>query len=136
MLEHLDRAEARAFLGEVRRVLAPGAIVRLAVPDISRLVSGYLRSGDADAFVASTLLATSRPRGPVARLRAAVVGGRDHAWMYDGASLCQLLIANGFVDAQVLAAGETTIPLPAPLDLQERADESVYVEARRDAHRS
>ena len=39
MLEHLDRAEARAFLAECRRVLKPGGILRLAVPDLKSSVS-------------------------------------------------------------------------------------------------
>src|SRR5580658_7406908 len=31
MVEHLDRGDARAFLAEVRRVLSPGGVVRIAV---------------------------------------------------------------------------------------------------------
>src|ERR1035438_1257296 len=37
MIEHLDRGEARAFLAEVRRILRPGGVVRVAAPDIARL---------------------------------------------------------------------------------------------------
>jgi predicted SAM-dependent methyltransferase len=48
MIEHLDRAEARAFLGEVRRILRPGGVLRIAAPDLARLgarVSGRWRRG-------------------------------------------------------------------------------------------
>ena len=38
MLEHLDCLEARRFLTEILRVLAPGGIVRVAVPDLARLI--------------------------------------------------------------------------------------------------
>jgi predicted SAM-dependent methyltransferase len=38
MIEHLDRREARSFLAEARRVLRPGGVLRLAAPDLSRLV--------------------------------------------------------------------------------------------------
>jgi hypothetical protein len=49
--------------------------------------------------------------------------------MYDGASLCRLLLAHRFVNAEIMQAGETKIQAPEPLDLQERLSESVYVEA-------
>src|SRR5262245_41816323 len=34
MLEHLDPREAECFLNEIRRVLKPGGIIRLVVPDL------------------------------------------------------------------------------------------------------
>jgi hypothetical protein len=49
--------------------------------------------------------------------------------MYDGPSLCRLLLAHGFVKVDVMQAGTTRIPSPEPLDLSERLSESVYVEA-------
>lgn len=51
MIERLDRGEARAFLGEVRRILHPGGVLRIAAPDLAQLVEGYLANGDADHFV-------------------------------------------------------------------------------------
>jgi len=63
--------------------------------------------------------------------RALLVGDRHHAWMYDGRSLSRLLADHGFLGPGVLAPGETTIADPGALDLCERADESVYVEARK-----
>jgi SAM-dependent methyltransferase len=129
MIEHLDRDEARRFLAEARRVLRPGGIVRLAAPDLRLLVDGYLSTGEADDFVVRTYLAQSRPAGLRARGRAAVIGPRHHLWMYDGGSLSELLRRAGFVGVAVLPPGETTIAVPGSLDLKERAEESVYVEA-------
>jgi predicted SAM-dependent methyltransferase len=128
MLEHLAPEEARCFLREVRRVLVPGGIVRLAVPDIARLAHTYLRDGDADVFVASTFLATEKPRTLGERLRAVVVGPRHHQWMYDGKSLEKLLREGGFSKVCQVPSGTTGIPNPGALDLFEREDESVYVE--------
>src|SRR4051812_1200031 len=51
MLEHLDRAEARQFLAETRRVLIRGGIIRIAVPDLRFHVDRYLARRDADLFV-------------------------------------------------------------------------------------
>lgn len=129
MLEHLDREEARGFLREARRVLKPGGIIRLAVPDLRGQVQGYLESNDADAFIAGTHLTQERPRTLAKRLRILFVGTRHHQWMYDGASLSRLLISEGFENASVVPAGASRIPDPGNLDLSERKDESVYVEA-------
>jgi len=131
MLEHLDRREAAGFLSEARRVLAPGGIIRVAVPDIEKFVDMYLRSKDADAFVESTHLSTHRPRRLAEKLRVLFVGLRHHQWMYDGASLCKLLSGSGFQRAQVCEVGSSHIPNPSPLNLREREEESVYVEAVR-----
>ncbi len=49
--------------------------------------------------------------------------------MYDGRSLADLLMINGFVDAQIMPSGQTNIKDYGFLDLNEREDESVYVEA-------
>jgi predicted SAM-dependent methyltransferase len=131
MIEHLDRSEARAFLTEVRRVLRPGGVVRIAAPDLSRLVSDYLATGDADTFVSGSHMGLDRPAGLRGWLRWALVGPRHHLWMYDGESLTRLLREAGFADAAVVPPGSTRIDEPGRLDLLERAAESVYVEAAR-----
>jgi SAM-dependent methyltransferase len=129
MIEHLDRHEARAFLAEVRRILRPGGVVRIAAPDISRLVRDYLDTGDADRFVDASYMGLTRPAGLAAWAKWVLVGPRHHLWMYDGASLARLLAASGFTDVAVLPAGQTGIADPGDLDLAERDGESVYVEA-------
>jgi SAM-dependent methyltransferase len=131
MIEHLDRNEARAFLTEVKRVLQPGGVVRLAVPDLSRLVQAYVATGDADGFVAGTHMGLERPAGLRGWLKWALVGPRHHLWMYDGDSLCKLLREAGFGEVAVVPPGLTKIALPGELDLRERASESVYAEAVR-----
>jgi hypothetical protein len=51
--------------------------------------------------------------------------------MYDGPSLVRLLNGEGFFGARIVPPGVTGIADPGALDLRERADESVYVEARK-----
>lgn len=131
MLEHLDPEDARRFLGEARRLLAPGGILRVSVPDLARHVADYSASGDADVFVERAHMCVPRPKSLVARLKFFVVGPRHHQWMYDGRSLLRLLKTAGFSDPVVVEAGRTTIADPGALDLAERSDESVYVEARK-----
>lgn len=131
MLEHLDRRDAVAFLQEAWRVLRLGGIIRISVPDLSRYVSEYQTSGDADAFLDATRLCEPRARSVMERLRAAVVGPRHHLWMYDGNSLARLLQSRGFCNVQFLPPGRTTIPNPGQLDLTERASVSIFVEAQK-----
>lgn len=131
MLEHLTPAGGRRFLAEAHRVLAPGGILRIAVPDLERLARTYIETGNADRFVADTLLADTPPETLLGRIKAFVAGPRHHLWMYDGQSLSKKIADSGFVEATVLAAGATTIADPGALDLSERADESVYVEAKK-----
>jgi predicted SAM-dependent methyltransferase len=45
-LSYFDRAEARGVLAEWHRVLAPGGLLRLAVPDFEALVELYKRTGE------------------------------------------------------------------------------------------
>ena len=131
MLEHLDRVEAKRFLDEARRVLTPDGIIRLAVPDIKTLVQKYVDDGDADSFVQSAYMCIPRPRSISERLSILLVGTRHHQWMYDSRSLCKLLVESRFTDVQSVEAGHTRITNSEPLDLYERKDESIYVEARK-----
>jgi SAM-dependent methyltransferase len=130
MLEHLDCVRARAFLAEARRVLRPGGVLRLAVPDLWRMAEEYTLTHDADRFLERMRLV--EPRASLGtRLRLLLAGPRNHQWMYDARSLIALVTAVGFADAHACVPGETTIAFPEPLDLSERQEESLYVEATR-----
>ena len=128
MLEHLDRTEAEKFLKGAFRVLCHGGIIRIVVPDIKKMVSIYNECGDADAFIEATSLCTSRPRSFAQRVRLLLVGTRHHQWMYDSNSLCRLLGDHGFVEIEVMQAGQSKIIGEKP-DLLERSSQSIYVEA-------
>jgi predicted SAM-dependent methyltransferase len=128
MLEHLGRDEARAFLLECHRVLCPGGMLRLVVPDLERYVSAYREDGDADRLIDSLRMAQSKEQSTLARL---LVGFRGHRWMYDSRSLKGLVEKAGFDAAEFLAPGETRLEDPAGLDLREREGDSIYLEARK-----
>ena len=128
MLEHLDREEAQTFLKECLRILKPGGIVRLVVPDLEKLVIDYINNRDADLFIQRTLLAYTKPKTLKQKLLQLIVGYRGHCWMYDGESLKKLLHNAGFVKVNILPPGKTMIEKPGNLNLYEREKESVYVE--------
>lgn len=131
MIEHLDRREAVSFLAECLRVLKPGGLLRVAAPDVRWSVLEYMEKGRADEFIAQLQFDIDRPRGLVDGIRRLLSGGRGHHWMYDGLSLSRLVAGEGFVDVEVVPAGQSRLADPAGLDLREREIESVYVEATR-----
>jgi predicted SAM-dependent methyltransferase len=131
VLEHLVLSEAELFLSEIRRVLGPGGIIRLVVPDLRRRAEKYITEGDADVFMESLNMREYSVRSLRATLRMLILGDKEHMWMYDSRSLVGLLQRTHFVDATEVAPGETIIPDPGPLNLHEREEESIYVEARK-----
>jgi SAM-dependent methyltransferase len=132
MLEHLDSEEAMRFLIEARRVLKQEGIIRLAVPDLRRMIADYETDGDADRLLSRTQLAHRRPQSLLQKLRWLFVADRSHhRWMYDANSLSLLLAKVGFGHVVVQPVGGTMIPNPGDLNLREREEESIYVEAQR-----
>ena len=131
VLEHLDRQEVEQYLKEAWRLLCPGGILRIVVPDLAMIIDKYNENHDADAFITEIYLSQLRPRTFAQRLRATIVGSRIHQWAYDGASLSGVLLKNGFTDPRIFKPGETGIPDPGDLNLRERADVSLYVEAKK-----
>jgi len=129
VLEHFDRNEASFFLSECSRVLQPQGVVRILVPDFRKQILDYCDHGDMDLFMEKSLLTEPRPQSFSQKLKLAIVGVRNHLWMYDETSLIKLLKRVGFSDVRPIPPGQTRIKEPGKLDLLERADESICIEA-------
>ena len=89
LLEHLDPGVAERCLEEVRRVLQPGGVLRLAVPDLDEVVAQYDPS-DPDGFLAGLYDAHSGRRSR----------NSLHRWMYNAFSLEELLRRVGFREVE------------------------------------
>jgi SAM-dependent methyltransferase len=109
VVEHLYRVEAEALLAECKRVLKPGGILRLVVPDLQFLVLDYVKGrngGSAPAdrwFAAETLnqkLGFRSPHPPGGnlffRFYAVWKDFHSHKWMYDSDSLSHAVEIAGF----------------------------------------
>jgi SAM-dependent methyltransferase len=123
MLEHLTYGEAVALIRECARVLRPGGVLRIVVPDFEEPARSY---ADAQGHVATD------GSGNALRLIALanIVHGHAHRSIWDGDTLILLLGQAGFA-AQKRQFGESRLE-PCP-DSRLREPESLYVEAVRAA---
>ena len=128
MMEHLSKEESVSFLNEAFRVLEPGGILRVVVPDLKLAVNFYVQTQDADNFMEKMFLAPPPINTIKEKISLFFTGYRQHQWMYDEKSLSKLIKKIGFRQVFILKAGETNILNPHNLNLHERSDASVYVE--------
>jgi SAM-dependent methyltransferase len=119
LLEHLDRDVAPLFLRECLRVVKPGGILRVVVPDLEWLSRRYLErlesypgsasAADVEAAAAAIfdqmIVRTPAVRReqplPTRAIEKVLLGdtarhGAAHRWMYDHVSLAHLLENVGF----------------------------------------
>lgn len=102
VLEHLALDDCRRAIGETLRILKPGGIFRIVLPDLEGYARTYMESvGDPEAahtFMRSSLLgAESRATG----LRGLVkewLGNSSHLWMWDYPALSRELGSAGFTE--------------------------------------
>jgi SAM-dependent methyltransferase len=101
VLEHLAKEEVLAALRECRRLLAPGGIFRLFVPDLQAIATSYLQMKDASAadwFLATTGLGFERRARTLSQRIRDWFGNSRHLWSWDETSMGQALRDIGFTD--------------------------------------
>jgi SAM-dependent methyltransferase len=117
-LEHLDKQSGRRLLEECWRVLRPGGVLRLAVPDLELAWEMY-RRGDKEQMIHDFFFAEE------------ATGFAQHRYAYDFAMLRDLLSEIGFDEIRRAKFQEGATP---DLDiLDNREDYTLFVEARRPA---
>ena len=159
LFEHLDRDVVPIFLAEVLRVLRPGGVHRIVVPDLEFETRRYLSSLDAaadgqssaevhaeniylliDQMVRKEAAGTSQQHGFRRWAENALLGdarkrGETHQWMWDRISLPAALLESGF-SRPTIARFDTSALDEWPMYLLDQNDSgeeyrpgSLYVEA-------
>lgn len=113
IVEHLDPSQARHMFAEVLRVLKPGGVFRVVVPDLEWAISIY-NSDEPEDF----LNAMYEHSGGRAK--------NSHKWMYNGKSLKLFFEKNGFTDVCICDFKMGRLPDVEKLD--SRPDNSIFVE--------
>jgi predicted SAM-dependent methyltransferase len=122
VLEHFVYSDVLDVMSECRRVLKPGGLLRVGVPDFGSYIESY--SGD------HAYIETNRPDRPTPLLAVAeVVLSHGHRSAWDGETLVRFLEETGFESVRRCEWGESAIE-PVP-DSDKRRTESVYAEGRR-----
>ena len=134
MLEHLRKEDVMFVMRECYRVLKPGGILRVVVPDLGIYVKKYLDGKEfsdddglpaADKFMDSIML---QGIGEVRPLFYKLMCKR-HQWMYDFESLAKRLYDCKFSEVKECKLGKGLLPDVQYLEQQEYHPKSVYLEA-------
>jgi SAM-dependent methyltransferase len=120
LLEHLQKLDGLRFSVECLRVLKPGGVLRVVVPDAGSAIRGYV--GDGDRYVGPF------PTGLMAI--ESLFYNDGHISMFDSTTLVLLLRAAGFRDVQQQEFGKSWLPVETP-DTESRRVGSLYVDARK-----
>ncbi len=125
VIEHLSRAAAESFLRECLRVLEPGGVARFSTPDAEL----YLRSYVTDRKFLYHPNFPEKIETPLDRINSVMRESGQHLWLYDGETLELLLRRVGFSSVVRQGFHESLQSQMANVDSEERAFESLYLEA-------
>ena len=135
-LEHFDLQDGLLLLREMFRVLRPGGIVRLIVPDAGMYLNTYSKRkfGNEPVFPFESKESCEGSFVPLLSVNRVFYQDRDssagHRTMYDEALLELVLRKSGFEGAKRRGYRQGEIP-ELLLDTPSRECESLYIDARR-----
>lgn len=135
-LEHLDRDDGRRMIAECHRVLKPGGLLRIVVPDLKGYMTEYADGRLSATEMLYELHVLGARQLGFGKEVFSILSGSSHRCMYDAPALTALLTDVGF-DSRVCAPCDSAIPgidrfEPAPGEWREdiRA-RNLFVEGRK-----
>jgi len=137
VLEHLAYDDCIQALRNTYRLLRPGGVFRLIVPDLESAAQQYLeslkgRSAEAnELFMEVTSLGRKdSPRGIVPRIYSWLNSSR-HLWMWDYPAMAHALEGQGFRSIRRCTFNDSEDPMFARVEDRLRFDGALAIEARR-----
>ena len=149
VLEHLYLTDARRLLVECFRILRPGGVLRIVVPDLRDIVEEYAAARSSESHGGADASGTDPcerlngrlmlrhehpPRGPLhLRLYAFFSDFHSHKWVYDAPHLIAMFQQAGFEQAGLRGYLESAIEGIAHVERGDRVlgGEGICVEGRR-----
>jgi SAM-dependent methyltransferase len=134
VLEHLALEDFRKALKNTFRILRPGGVFRLVLPDLKLLAREYLGRSEPDAairFMESTLMGRlTRPKGMSGLLRS-WIGNSEHLWMWDYEALAMELDKVGFTSIRPAVFGDSGDAMFAKVEDQVRWTSALGMQSQR-----
>lgn len=128
VLEHLYLDEATAAIKECHRVLKPGSVLRLVVPNLRYYCQSYLANSTPDAAerLNRELLFrhTCRPKTLIGRMYAALTDFHSHKFMYDPEYLAEVVKRAGFIEVEERQFLVSRIPELSEVEKSSRVSET------------
>jgi Methyltransferase domain len=117
VLEHLTLEEFAIALNNTFKLLKPGAVFRLVVPDLAWRAKQYVASLEReDARASATFMTICRlgqdrtPKTLMSKL-SLLFGRSTHQWMWDKYSMCDSLVTAGFSHVRQCQIGDSGDPM-------------------------
>jgi predicted SAM-dependent methyltransferase len=127
-LEHLRREDGARLIGDCHRVLKPGGVLRIVVPDLRSCVDAYTSgSVPCEEFVESLMVLASKGASWKQKLLGALDDGHLHKCMYDTPGLVRILTKAGF-SAKGMDGQDSLIPDIREVEKLDRTRNAVVVE--------
>jgi ubiquinone/menaquinone biosynthesis C-methylase UbiE len=124
VLPEFSVAEMVEILGELRRVLKPGGVMRFGLPDLLKAIAAYER-GDHDYF----LIPDDKGSSIGAKLVLQLLWYGYSKTVFTAGYIEEALFQAGFREVHHCSFRETKSPWPEIIDLDNRENESLFVEA-------
>jgi len=134
VLEHLALDDFHTALAHTLRILRPGGVFRMVLPDLRHIAGVYVADSGPEAslaFMRETRLGLEhRPRGLVSFVRG-WLGNSEHLWMWDYASLSAALVRAGFREPRRASFNDSADPRFVAVESGERWRDALGIECIR-----
>jgi predicted SAM-dependent methyltransferase len=123
-LEHLEKSVATDIVRDFHRLLKPTGTLRIVVPDAELYINLYIRARNGEAIKFPYVEGKYLPIEPLNR----IFRDHGHLYAYDFCSVQEMILSAGFPSVTRVSFMRGRDP-KLLVDSQERAIESLYVEA-------
>jgi predicted SAM-dependent methyltransferase len=134
ILEHLSLNDFREALRNTKKILQPGGIFRLVLPDLEWSIKRYFEDQSNSAaidFMKETSLGHERRAKGFKRSITTWFGNSQHLWMWDYKAIKSELEDTGFVEVRRASFGDSSDPAFRTVEDSGRWENCLGVECRK-----